>query len=84
MAEKITYDAIIDHRATREDPAGLARRREDDEGVHYEALGVGGAWHFSAIIPEWKRGESVDDLIEVDKDEANRIIERLRERWANL
>ena len=84
MADKITYSAIIDYRATREDPAGLARRREDAEGVHYEALGLGMTWHFSGIIPEWKRGEAMDDLVEVDEAEAQRIIERLTERWANL
>lgn len=83
MAEETTYYAIIDHRATREDPAGLARLRQDDEGVHYEALGLEG-WHRSGIIPEWENGDASEDLIEVDADEAKRIIDRLKARWANL
>jgi len=85
MAERITYYAIIAPRFTRENPSGLARRREDAEGgVHYEALGKEMTWHFSDVIPAWKRLEATEDLEEISEAEANELIVRFRERWANL
>ena len=83
MAEHIDYYAIIDYRASREDPAGLARRRTfADGGFQDEALARDLSWQFTSIIVEWKRAESTDDLVEVTEDEANRIIERFRARWS--
>ena len=85
MAEQMTYYAIIDYRATREDPAGIARRRQiESGGFRDEALGRDLNWHFTPLIVEWKRAESTDDLEEISEQEAERIIERFRERWAAL
>jgi hypothetical protein len=82
MVEQAKYYAIIDYRASREDPAGLARRRPlDDGGFQDEALARDLSWQFTPAIVEWKRAESTDDLIEVTEDEANQIIERFRARW---
>jgi hypothetical protein len=82
MAEQTRYYAIIDYRASREDPAGLARRRPlDDGGFQDEALARDLSWQFTPVIVEWKRAESTDELVEVSEDEANRIIERFRARW---
>ena len=82
MADQTTYYAIIDYRASREDPAGLARRRPlDDGGFQDEALGRDLSWQFTPVIVEWKRAESTDDLVQVTEDEANRIIEQFRARW---
>jgi hypothetical protein len=81
MAEKITYYAIIDDRATRGDPAGLARRREDAEGSRDEALGRDLTWHFSPVIVAWERAESTDELVEISAEEADRSIERFRQQW---
>jgi hypothetical protein len=82
MAEQIRYYAIIDYRASREDPAGLARRRPlNDGGFQDEALARDLSWQFTPVIVEWKRAESTDDLVEVTQEEANRIIERFRARW---
>jgi hypothetical protein len=83
MAENLTYYAIIDDRATRDDPAGIARRREiESGGFRDEALGRDLNWHFTPLIVEWKRAESTDDLEEISQEEAERAIERFRERWS--
>lgn len=81
MADQITYYAIVDHRATRADPAGLARRVRHDTGFRDEALERDLKWRFTPAIVEWERAESTDDLIEVSEEEADRIIERFRQEW---
>ncbi len=61
MTTRTTYYAIIDHRATREDPAGIARRRPlESGGFRDEALDRGLNWQFTPLIVEWKRAESTD------------------------
>jgi len=83
MSEETKYYAIIDYRATLEDPAGIARRRFfEDGGFHDEALTRDLTWDFTPLIVGWERAESTPDLIEVSEDEANRIIERFRARWS--
>jgi hypothetical protein len=81
MAEKITYYAIVAPGTTLEEPAGLARRREDDEGIEDEALGRDLGWHFSPVIAGWKRAESTDDLVEISEEDADRLADRFRQRW---
>jgi hypothetical protein len=82
MAARITYYAIIDYRATREDPAGIARRRYvESGGFEDEALDRNMNWQFTPVIVEWKRAESTDDLVEISEDEAERIIEGFRAKW---
>ncbi|MGO8887754.1 MAG: hypothetical protein ACLPUO_04710 [Streptosporangiaceae bacterium] len=83
MTDSLVYYAIVDHRSTRQDPAGIARRRQLQEGgFRDEALNIDLNWRFTPLIVEWKRAESTDDLVEVPEEEAQQIIERLRERWA--
>jgi hypothetical protein len=83
MAEKSMYYAIIDYRATLEDPAGIARRRLlEDGGFRDEALARDLTWKFTPLVVEWERGESTPDLVEIPEDEANRIIEAFRAKWA--
>jgi hypothetical protein len=82
MAEEITYYAIVDHLATRSDPAGLARRRRPDTGgFRDEALDRTLNWRFTPLIVEWERAESTDDLVEIGAEEAERIIEQFRAKW---
>jgi hypothetical protein len=85
VPENMTYFAIIDRRATRESPAGIVRRvRPASGGFHDEVLDRTLAWTFTPLIVEWERAESTDDLVEVSADEAERIIDQLRARWATL
>jgi hypothetical protein len=84
MAQEITYFAIVDRWATRDDPAGLARRRRSDEnGFRDEALDRNMNWQFTPLIVEWERAESTDDLVEISEDEAEQIIERFRTKWGS-
>jgi len=84
MTTRTTYYGISDHRATREDPAGIARRRPlESGGFRDEALDRGLNWQFTPLIVEWKRAESTDDLVEVSEEEAERIIERFRAKWGS-
>jgi hypothetical protein len=84
MGKEIQYYAILDSRASRAEPAGIARRRyaEGDE-FYDEALAANFSWQFTPLVVQWERAESSPDLVEVTEDEAKRIIERLRERWAD-
>ncbi len=82
MVEEAKYYAIVDHRASLKDPAGIARRRLlGDGGFHDEALAADLSWKFTPLIVEWERAESTADLVEITEDEANQVIERLRARW---
>jgi hypothetical protein len=81
--EQFTYYAIIDRWASRDDPAGIARRRRPPSGgFRDEALTRDLSWQFTPLIVGWERAESTDDLVEVTEDEANRIIEQFRARWS--
>ena len=85
MSQAITYFAVIDDQASIDDPAGIVRRvRSGSSGFHDEALGRSLSWQFTPLIVEWERAESTDDLVEVSEAAAERIIERLRERWSAL
>jgi hypothetical protein len=73
------YYAIIDGSATRENPAGIVRRRTNPDGSFQdEALHRDLTWQFSPTIVEWERAESSGDLVEVSEDEADRIIQRFQ------
>jgi hypothetical protein len=83
-ADEVIYYAILDRTGSRENPAGLLRRRRPATGgFRDEAFVRNFTWEFSPIIVEWERAESTDDLTEVSAEEAERIIERLTARWAS-
>lgn len=80
---EVTYYAIIDYRSSREKPAGIARRRVlPSGGFNDEALNRALEWEFTPLIVAWKRAESTDDLVEISEEEANRIVEHFRAKWA--
>jgi hypothetical protein len=82
MADESQYFAIVNHRATRDDPAGIVRRRSlETGGFQDEALNKDLVWRFTPAIVEWKHADSTDDLVEVTSEEAELIIERLTARW---
>jgi hypothetical protein len=73
----------MDYRSTREEPAGIARRRTlPSGGFQDEALNRAMEWEFTPLIVAWKRAESTDDLVEISEEEANRIVEHFRAKWA--
>ena len=79
---EVIYYAIVDRRSTKDNPAGIARRRfEPAGGFNDEALSGDFTWAFTPLIAEWEVGKSSPDLISVTKAEAERIIEQFRDRW---
>ena len=79
MPDKITYYAIVGDRNTIDNPRGLVRRLEDDDGSSEEALQEDFSWKFTPVIVEWERGDFDDELIEVSHEQANKIIEYFRQ-----
>ncbi len=78
MPTKITYYAMVDDFSSREEPAGVLRRIEDDEGRDDEAF-----THEPEVgaqrLPLLLRTRQPDaEFYEISEDEANRIVERIR------
>jgi hypothetical protein len=77
----ITYYAIVGENRTIDNPYGLARRLEHDNGPSDEALRKDFSWQFTPVIVEWERGDFADELVEVSHEQAEKIIQYFRERW---
>ena len=83
MGESVTYYEIILADGSGDNPAGLARRRQLDQGgIEDEMLRPDMSWQPDSLIAEWKRGDSVEELREISADEAAALVERFRQRWA--
>jgi hypothetical protein len=78
MTDKITYYAIVDQFSSRERPAGVLRRVENDEGEVDEAFSRNLKWEFSALLYSAERGDLANDFVPIGEDEAERIVERIR------
>lgn len=78
MPEKITYYAMVDDLSSRDEPAGVLRRIEDDEGQQDEAFTRNLRWEYSWSLYSYERGNRDSEFYEISADEANRIVERIR------
>ena len=83
MPDKITYYAIVGENRTVDNPYGLVRRLEHDDGASDEALRKDFSWMATPVIVEWERGDFADELIGVNHEQAERIIQYFRERWGS-
>jgi hypothetical protein len=81
VPDKITYYAIVGGDRTIDNPYGLVRRLEHDDGPSDEALRKDFSWKFTPVIVEWERGDFADELVEVDHEQASKIIEYFRHKW---
>jgi hypothetical protein len=81
MPHKITYYAVIDEGRNVDNPYGLVRRLEHDDGPSDEGLRKDFSWAHTPAIVEWERGDYMYELVEVTHEQASRIIEYFRERW---
>ncbi len=81
MSQRITYFAIVGGKRTVDNPSGLARRLQHDNGPEDEALRADFSWKFTPIIAEWERGDFGEELVEVSHAQASKILEYFRERW---
>jgi hypothetical protein len=78
MPTKVTYYAIVDDYSSREKPAGVLRRVEDDEGQDDQQFGHDLAWTHSPLLYAYERGDGDNQLYEISEDEASQIVERIR------
>jgi hypothetical protein len=81
MPHRITYYAIVSGDRTIDNPYGLLRRLEHDDGPSDEGLRKDFSWDFTPLIVEWERGDFGQELVEVSHEQASRIIEYFRSQW---
>jgi hypothetical protein len=79
---RITYYAIIGVRRIPSNPSGLVRRRHTTEGRVDEALQRDLTWGPTSAITQWEYGNLPGELSEISGDEAEALIERFRDKWA--
>jgi len=83
VSDKITFYAITGGDNTIDNPRGLVRRLEfDGDGFTDEGLRVDFSWRFTPVIVEWERGDFANELVEVSHEQASRVIEYFRQKWA--
>ena len=79
MADKITYYAVVNDLSSRERPAGVFRRSYTEDGGRLdEAFTRNLIWERSWLLVSSERGDLVNEFIEITKDEASQIVERIR------
>ena len=82
MSNKITYYAIVSGGATVDRPQGLLRRLEHDNGPEDEALFRDMGWRWTSLIVEHENGSTDEDLVQVSHEQASKIVEYLRKKFA--
>jgi hypothetical protein len=82
MPDKITFYAVVAGDRTVDNPYGLVRRLETDSGFTDEGLRKDFSWVFTPAIVEWQRGDLGQELVEVSHQQADKLIQYFRDRWA--
>ncbi len=83
MPDKVTYYAIVGGRNAIDNPRGLVRRLEGDDGSSEEALQEDFSWKFTPVIVEWEHGDFDDELVEVSHEQADKIVQHFRREWGS-
>jgi hypothetical protein len=78
MADKITYFALIDAFSSRALPGGVLRRTERDGSKVDEVFSRDLTWDASPLLRAAEHGDTMFDFAEVDEDEAEAIVGRIR------
>ena len=78
MTDRVTYYALIDEFSSRNQPGGVLRRTEKDNGKVDEVFSRHLTWDASPLLRAAERGDTMFDFAEITEDEANRIVERIR------
>jgi hypothetical protein len=73
-----TYYVIVDEHSTRDQPGGILRRVEDDEGEYDEEFGHDLKWTRSWLLYSHERGNTDSQFYEISEDEASQIAERIK------
>ena len=83
MSNKITFYALMGRGATIAHPLGLVRRLKYDNGWEDEVLRKDMSWRRTPLIVEWEHDGRDDSLIEVSHEQASRIVQYFREKFAS-
>jgi hypothetical protein len=84
MADRVIYYAVVNDLSSRERPAGLFRRTYfESGGKRDEAFTRNLIWKSSASLVSAERGDLDNEFIEISEDEANRLMDDLRDRWTS-
>ena len=79
MPDKVTHYAIVDDLSSRERPAGVLRRIYFESGGRRdEAFSQDLTWERTSLLVSSERGDLQYEFIEINEDEANRIVARIR------
>jgi hypothetical protein len=79
MSSKVTYYAIVTNRSSRENPAGVLRRRDlEGGGRRDEAFTRDLVWERSSSLASAERGDLQSEFVEISEEEAERIVARIR------
>jgi hypothetical protein len=79
MAEAVTYYAVVNEFSSRERPFGVVRRVKHDGGQRDEVFSRDMRWEHTALLYSAERGDLTNDFIPITEEEAERIVERIRE-----
>ncbi len=83
MSNKITFYAIVRDGAAVDKPRGLVRRLQYDNGFEDEVLRKDMSWRRTPIIVEWERSSFDEELVEVSHEQASKIVQYFRARFAD-
>jgi hypothetical protein len=79
MPDEVIYYAVIDERSSRERPASVFRRTYTGSGgLRDELFSKDLVWERSSLLFSAERGDLLFDFVEISKDEAHRIMDRIR------
>jgi hypothetical protein len=82
MPDKVIYYAVVNDLSSHERPAGLFRRTYfESGGKRDEAFTRNLIWKSSSSLVSAERGDLDNEFIEITGDEANQLMEELRDRW---
>ena len=79
MVNRTTYYAIVNDFSDRDQPRGVLRRVEDEEGQNDEVFSRDLTWEFSDLLYAAERGDTMNDFVPISEEEAMRIVDRIRE-----
>jgi hypothetical protein len=81
MQGETDYYAIVGVGRTIDNPSGLARRTYTAAGRVDESLHRDLSWGATSAVTQWEYNNSGAELVKVSAAEAERLIERFREKW---
>ena len=82
MAGKVSYYSIVGVGRSAENPSGLARRTYTGTTRVDESLRRDFTWGPTTTVTDWEYGNLPGELVEISAGEADALMERFRQKWA--